>query len=374
MKKPEQHGYGASYGGVENWVREAKHHVLELADRELAFVHAEVEARLSDQGVRTTGHAKPLRFDPHILTEAVRDLLELGLLVDREHLTYGGHSQRVLATSRTHRRETAVSQAVRRKGMLHGRYLKFTDTAGVAGELVVRQSLKESDRRLAPIETDFGEVSHLFTARLAGALDSGAHVTTTDPKTGTPSVTTVPIEVKNRRLVLYPIHKEVHQLLHKAAVAQIANPVAPVMPVLVCRRAHTWLFWMARDLGFRVHAVNSQYVHAPKNLDERRFREVRNVLGLSDLTLVPYGTTTGVPLIRKFFNETVPVSCLTAPTRWAISAPIIEPYSAELRKDTIESFARQELLRDLRSDLEAGFIEAGYKEEFRSWSLPDLDE
>jgi hypothetical protein len=64
-----------------------------------------------------------------------------------------------------------------------------------------------------------------------------------------------------------PYHKEVHQLRSKTAKLQVVHPGQPIVPVLVCRRAHPWLFWMAKDLGFLVHASKRQFFTLPKGID-----------------------------------------------------------------------------------------------------------
>jgi len=75
-----------------------------------------------------------------------------------------------------------------------------------------------------------------------------------NPQTQAPTGSTylVPIEVKNVRHWLYPIHDEIYQLLHKAAGLANACPEHPVVPILICRKAHYRTLQLARDLGFLV--------------------------------------------------------------------------------------------------------------------------
>jgi hypothetical protein len=145
-------------------------------------------------------------------------------------------------------------------------------------------------------------------------LDSGAWLTTKDRDTNLPRpVHALLVENKNRRLTLYPRHPEVHQLLDKAAEVQQHNPGLPVVPLLICRRGHPWLFWMAKDLGFLVHAANKQYLSLPKGTDERLLEEVRTGLAATDLEPV---TATKRPRIVNLFEKTLPAQAHGFAQRW----------------------------------------------------------
>ncbi|OJF14527.1 hypothetical protein [Couchioplanes caeruleus] len=107
-----------------------------------------------------------------------------------EHSTKGGRAIHLYVPADSGRgRRTAITAATRRKAMLYGRYLSYSPSFGPTGEEVVRLSLADavqhgyhSINRNAP----FGEVKQIGTARLAGALDSGAWMTTIDPVIGLP--------------------------------------------------------------------------------------------------------------------------------------------------------------------------------------------
>jgi hypothetical protein len=62
-----------------------------------------------------------------------------------------------------------------------------------------------------PISPEFAKVPRLLGTPVKGSFDSGAWVVSVSTDTGKPSTIAVPIEVRNRRLALYPIHKEVHR-------------------------------------------------------------------------------------------------------------------------------------------------------------------
>jgi hypothetical protein len=151
---------------------------------------------------------RPTYFDPHIISDAVNHLAALGGIALVEHETKGGRKIPLYTTTRTERRSTDLTRAIRRKAMLYARFERLSATAGEAGELVVRESLKQAGDHLRPMTPGYGEVRNIGPARMNGPLDSGAWLHSLDSTTGLPNLQAgVPIEVKNRRLVLYPTHK-----------------------------------------------------------------------------------------------------------------------------------------------------------------------
>ena len=52
----------------------------------------------------------------------------------------------------------------------------------------------------------------------------------------------------------------------------------------------------------------------------------------------------------------------------------IRPYAEQLRTEKATSAQRQQLIRDMRQDLEPILADAGYAEPLRSWSLPNLED
>jgi len=339
---------------------------------ELAVARPELDARLSEEGVQLSGTGR-VHFDPHVISDALRQLEALGRVGVQQHSTKGGRTVSLLVPGDTTGRTTYVTRAVRRKGMLYNRFRNLADESGEAGEAVLRHSLREAGPHLIPMTPGFGEVRTVMKTKLHGALDSGAWLHTLDPETQTPRTAfAVPMEMKNRRLTLYPLHKEVHQLLSKAAELQVAHPHYPIVPVLVCRRAHSRLFWMAKDLGFRVWATNRQFTTLPREMDQRRYDEVRTELRPTDLTLVP--ATGPPPTIQQFFRETIVAAAPLAAPRWAAAASTVLPYAQQLRSDDVASADRQHLVRELRQELEGVMPAAGFDREFLSWSLPDLED
>jgi hypothetical protein len=218
---------------------------------------------------------------------------------------------------------------------------------------------------------NYGEVSTFGAVTLPGTLDSGAWLDAQE-SSGLPGrPIDVLIEVKNRRLVLYPQHKEPHQLLHKAALAQIQYPDRDILPVLVCRRAHHRLFLMAKDLGFLIHQTHQEYVTLPKATSYALAEKVRNELHLDDLTVIDQASP---PRIINFFNETIPNRASSQIPRWKIAAPLVLPHAAILRKETTQLTQplRLDLVRILRQKTEAAYAAAGVEFD-GGWSLPDLE-
>lgn len=205
------------------------------------------------------------------------------------------------------------------------------------------------------------------TSTLPGALDSGAWTLFPDPDTGIPSKPlALLVEVKNRRLTLYPRHPEVHQLLVKAALTQREHPEVNVVPLLVCGRAHDRLFWMAKDLGFLVHATRAQYLTLPKKTTTSLVDEVRVELGLADLRVV---TRDSAPRIVNLFSQTVPASGPATAKRWAaVGAGLLEHYEA-LRPVSLIPSARSVALSALRAEAEPALAAAGVADPILAWAL-----
>lgn len=366
MARP-QHGFGLTLTKAQ-WVHRATAAVLNLLEEQLAAPRAEIDARLHEHGLPHGG--RRIKFDPHIITDAVNQLRTLGAIQERQHITKGGSTVPLFVVGDDHNRSTAVQRAVGRKAMLYRRFRLLSDQAGRAGEQVLRHSLLTAGPHLTPMEPGYGEVRRAMNVPLYGPLDSGAWLNAIDPASGLPRrPVALPIEMKNRRLTLYPIHKEVHQLLSKAAAMQQRHPDYPIVPVLVCRRAHPRLFWMAKDLGFLVHTAERQFTSLPRGITHRLFEEVRTGLGLTDLTAV---SSTQQPRIIQFFEETVPNRAHLQATRWAVTASTVLAYSERLRDPAPSPTERADAIRALRQAVQVTLPAAGFTGDF-GWSLPDRD-
>ncbi|KXK59262.1 hypothetical protein AWW66_25265 [Micromonospora rosaria] len=345
-----------------------------LFERELAAPHAEVEARLcEDESRRRQG--LPLFF-PHILQEALNNLVAAGDIEKVQHPTRAGRTAELYVLATTGRgRRTAITAATRRKGLLYARFLHYSTLFGAAGESVVRDSLVDAAAhgyQSMSTHTPFGEVRKIGSAQLQGALDSGAWLMLMHPDTHLPlPAQAITIEVKNRRLHLYPRHDEVHQLLHKAAVVQDAHPELPVVPVLICRRAHSRLFWMAKDLGFLVHQTRRQFVTLPPKTEPRMLEELRNELALTDLTLV---SREHPKRIEGLFTTTLPKQSRLAAARWKAVGSTLVKYYAELRDQRLKPWVRTSAVGQLRTAAELALDHAQVADPILEWALEDDDD
>jgi hypothetical protein len=367
--QPVQHGRGLSGLDRHAWVTLAEERVYELVDNSLAVQHVEIEARLWEAGWKPPGENRYVRFFPHILSEAVNNLTSNGNIKLISHQTKGGGIAQLYVPSDISRRTAAVTAATRRKAMLYARFTRLSSTFGPAGESVVRGSLQDAaGGGYFPITDGFGEVRRLANVALPGALDSAAWTLISDVDSGIPRTAALLIEVKNRRLTLYPRHPEVHQLLTKAALLQAEHPTLDVIPLLICRRAHDRLFWMAKDLGFLVHATQAQYLTLPKKTPMSHVDEVRRELALNDLRVVTRETP---PRIINLFASTVPKEGMKTARRWSsVGSRLLSHYQA-LRPVTIDAPARNAALAALRSDAEAVLARASVPDPILAWALGD---
>lgn len=329
----------------DEWVALASAAILYLLDEHLVIAGTlELEARLA------TRRAGQLSFDPHILTLARTRLLADKSIRQIEHVSRGGGPATLLVVADSTNRQTAITKATSRKALLYRRYIALIDTAGEAGELVVRHSLlqaREAGQGYQPVASKFKETPELLGVRPYGSLDSAAFLHTTDQ--GIPQrPAALPIEVKNRRLTIYPIHKELHQLLAKATAIQAAHPDYPLVPTLVCRSAHPRTFWMAQDLGFRISTTHDQFVFTSKDIPADKIEEIRDELALSYLKVVDRKAP---PRIVDFFMKILPNSAISAAGNWGLYAPIIAPFADALRRDNMDPHERQTTINALHDEI-----------------------
>lgn len=346
-----------------DWVAIGRDAIVELLTDQLAAPVIEIEARISDQPWGT--HARGV--DPHLLTEARRDLENAGLVERLEATTRGGSEVAVLRPSPIPAGRTRAAQdAAARKRLLIARWRSWSKATehmpnliGMGGESVVHQSL----RAAAPfgyrlVQPTRGEVATLYgTPVPGGALDNAAWLSPMDQLTQTPTGTTylVPVEVKNVRHWLYPNHWEIYQLLHKAAGLANAHPEHPVLPILVCRRAHYRTRLLARDLGFMVFQTYSQYVQPSERIRPEHFEEVRTELGLEDLKI----SSDSNPALVEWLAGAPAREAATYSDRWMnVSRHHITTY-AELRDLRTRWPRRVELLEGLHAEVRIAIGDAG---------------
>lgn len=371
---PGQNG-GRGLRGLDRqgWVSLAENHLMQQMNLQLAMPRAEVDARLWETGIPQPG-GRPLVFFPHILEEAINNTIARGQLELTSHATKGGRTVHLYVPADSGRgRRTAITAATRRKAMLYGRYLSYTPSFGPTGEEVVRLSLTDATAHgytSMNRDTGFGEVKAIGTTKLQGPLDSGAWLLVIDPATALPALHGVLIEVKNIRQTLYPRHEEVHQLLHKAAVAQNANPSLPIVPLLVCRRAHDRLFWMAKDLGFLVHEAHRQFLALPPKTEVRHLDEIKTGLGFADLTIA---TATEPKRIERLFTTTLPKGARSTAERWITVGSHLTDHYALLRKK-LPPWDRKTALSTLRTEAEVALDQAGVDRQILAWALEEEED
>lgn len=269
---------------AQDWVSRARARVIEVLEDQHAVVHAEIESRISEAGWQRSG----LNIDPHHVTTAVRELRDEGVVEWTSSSTRGGRAVSTLSLVDTTGRATAITRSAARKRLLFTRYLSWAQGTkrypegliGPAGETATRAGILESGVVL-PATPGAGPVSRILNVKLNGPLDSGGYVIPLVQ--GIPQApVTVLIEVKSVRSWIYPTSSEPYQLLSKGVHLQRAQPDAPIVPILVCRRAHATTFWLAKRLGFLIIEMGRQFVG---EVEEDQMIEVRNGLQFNDLAL-----------------------------------------------------------------------------------------
>lgn len=352
-----------------DWVRRSREAIMELLADELAAPVIELEARISDRP--WLSQSRPI--DPHLLTEARRDLETAGLVERVEAITRGGSEVAVLRPTPIPRGKLrAAADAAARKRLLLARLRSWSratphmpNLIGTGGEIVVHQSLRAAAAfGYLLVQPTRGEVATLYGDPVPGGpLDNAAWLSPMDQRTQAPTGSTflVPIEVKNVRHWLYPNHWEIYQPLHKAAGLANAHPEYPVLPILVCRRAHYRTLQLAKDLGFLVFQTNDQYVQPSERIAANHFEEVRTELGLQDLRI----TNSASPALVDWLAGAPHREATTYSDRW-MNISRREVYTfAELRKPTTRWPRVRELLEGLHRRVEEELGSAG------SWSMSD---
>jgi hypothetical protein len=306
--------------------------IREIMAAEHAVVRREIESRITEGFWQGSGE----NIDAHHVTNAIRFLVdELGELAWVRRTTRGGAVVATLEPVDRTGRSDRIDRAAARKRLLWGRYLGWaTGTeryphglVGPAGEAATRGGILASGA-VIPAAQGAAAVSSVLGVDLSGPLDSAGYMVPIGDRGVPGAAVTLLFEVKNVRQWLYPTAPEPFQLLGKAVMVQQANPDVPVLPVLVCRRAHPTLFWMAKQLGFIIINMDVQFI-GPR-IEEAGYLEVRNGLHFHDLTLGD-----GPSLrVRDRLAATVRTHCTEFATHWHATAhdPQISAALAKLAK------------------------------------------
>lgn len=343
----------------EDYVRRAVQAIRDVLDEQHAVTGAELDARISEryhEGSREN-------IDPHHVTTALNRLTRSGVVVRDTAAARGGHEVETIQPADQHRRGTRIAHAARRKRLLAARYAGWAQGTkrhphgliGPAGEAAVRAALVEVETFM-PVMQGAGEVASLLGVKLPGPADSGGLVVpVVDGIPGRP--VTVLVEVKNVRSWIYPSAAELYQLLHKGCLLQQAQPDQPLVPVLVCRRAHPKTFTMARQLGFFVIATSRQYV-VGDDLEETDVVEVRTELHFQDLVLGVEASQRVIDRVRK----TLPVQAAKFAEAWrstALAAGYGGLFDA-LRKNELKPWDRRRLTNELRALVDRDGLGGGW--------------
>lgn len=281
----------------------AAQRIRDVLDQEHAVLRREVEARLAEYYFERSSD----RFNiyPHITTAALRQMTDAGELVTEEGATRGSSVIPTIHFTETKGRVTNINRAAARKRLLYARFRSWSQPSaryprgriGPAGEAAVRTAVIRS-QQVAPFAADAGEVSEQFGYRFDGPLDSGDFILSPGP-TAMPVPVAVLVEMKNLRTWLYAKDPQVWQVLRKAQHLQLHDSSLNILPVLVCRRAHAQVRWMAQQLGFMVVETKANFIGT---VDEPDAQEVRIELQFVD---VKVGAEPSGALI-KTFATTIP--------------------------------------------------------------------
>lgn len=325
--------------------------IHEILSTEHALVRREVESRISEGYWQSSGE----NIDPHHVSNALRYLTdELGELEWVSAMTRGKGKRPVPTLQPVNRtgRGTKIDKAAARKRLLYGRYQGWASGTqrhpqgliGPAGEAATRGGILASEV-VIPIASDAGEVSNVLGVAVPGPLDSAGFIVPIDHRGVPGAAVTLLFEVKNLRQWIYPSAPELYQLLSKAVTVQQARPDAPVLPILVCRRAHPTLFWMASQLGFIAIPMDRQFIGP--HIEESKYLEVHNELHFNDLT-----PTSGPSLrVRDRLKGAVRKNCTNFAQTWQRTANDPQISAALLQlphtKDRQDRAALAETIKDL---------------------------
>jgi hypothetical protein len=335
----------------EQYVDFAKRAILDLLRQEHAVTWAEAQAKIADRRWESV----PTPINPHHMTTAKQELRRDGRITETAGATIGSQTVSVIHLRDTRGISSYVADASAHKRSLSASFNAWATPnrdrpgglLGPAGEIVANRSLQEAAGAgvgYLLLGRDRGEVRNVFGQEVpGGALDNAAFLQVMGPD-GMPRSIFLPIEVKNVRHWIYPRSKELHQLLHKAALLQSEHRDQPIAPVLICRKKSVLAYWMSIELGFRIVETNRQYLLPHADVQPHILQAVRDDLGFTDLVQ----TTDADPTIVGVFKDSVPGEARGIADRWAICGPELVDYFAELRKDDLSDEQRDAWLRDLK--------------------------
>lgn len=255
-------------------VAAAKAAILDLLKREHAVTAQELEAKLVSSKLHADIH-------PHIISFALRELTYREVTADTSpskgtsvttYVLRGTEGTRAVVDAR--KRKRALTSFFRSMARVSG---KSPNVIGRGGEEALGRALAASGPLGFMAVGAVGKVSELNGVPVRpGPLDGAANTLLGPgkPRTGPP----VAFEVKNIRHWLYPNDSELGQVLVKASNL-VSDLQEPVLPVIVCPRAHFWTFRLAKDHGLFVIPTQDQFYWPHAEFPEERIEELRSELG-----------------------------------------------------------------------------------------------
>ncbi len=302
------------------WRSLAFQRLRDLSSSQLAFSAMEAEAKISESQV--FGSAKP---QPHVVQIARSRLVRSGELVEVTERGRGGRLVKLYSVAETKGRAKAVDAALKRKRLLMNRYYGWaqgTDSyegiTGPAAEIVSHTTIIRSGigTLLSNPTSQTGNVDTFLGRPVPiGPLDNGFLFIPldTDGNLRLSTSVAVPVEVKNLREWIYPSTRELFQLLTKAALLQRDLHETPLVPLLICRRAHTTTHRMAKAMGFFVIQARQQFIQEHSRATKEAINEVRSELGLFDLVVA---SDTSVHILSGLQAMRTKYDIVMSSTRW----------------------------------------------------------
>jgi len=286
------------------------------------------------------------------MTTARAQLLAEKRISIREARTHGGHEVGVLHLTDTKGIATAIDRAASHKRGLQATLNSWVaprsgyrlGLIGEAGERVAHNSLIEAAPHGLRLERpEGGEVRRLLGEDVEGGpLDSACWVQVTNEVGASVGVVLCPIEVKNIRHWIYPNARELHQLLHKAALLQKRHEDVDICPILITRKKSFSANEMSRELGFRVLDVHKQFVLPVAEVDRQALVRIQEELGFKDLVAQDAAHAGLVSALKNVATTALPNA-----HRWREFGPELIDHFDALRED-LGPKAQAEAMQSLR--------------------------
>lgn len=312
----------------DDWAVYATRRLNSLLQTHSVCSTREMEARLSDFGIKTNPRA-----DPHHLTTA-RHNLNLQIVSSSPVPLYALPNIEV----------DSVRDIISRKEHLHTAFNNFTrdELCGDIAEKVIFTCM-EASQNLSLHRHELGHVSRIGNNTTSNPLDTYSFLPFLH-SSGTYKVAVIGIEVKNIREWIYPDSVEIWKAL-KACLD------LNCIPIIINRSFHFTSFPFFRDIGVLGHETNKQYFayDLRKNSD---FQAIKDELYFRDI--VPWKVTKkGIKLnpgVVKFFTTTVPRMIERTIERFELNKSLLLQYApGPLHREETTIEERSKLMEEFRN-------------------------